>query len=295
MNVKLSFVTEKSITTAHAVVTGATAGKKGGRVEVWVVFRVDGKAKNPVLTDKGLASLELKGLKPGTHAVETEIVGEGARDFGEVEIKLKKVGWLGGFIVILYWTGVLYYGYPAYTLTALTITLLIFFGSTTYTHRAGATGKELLATFLGKLGNNNWVFRTAFWMFLVTMFLWWVDPTAPEATLNPIKALWNSAKDLISQPLEDPLGEIGFWATINRFFFGKAMGWGVVIFHLWPLLWAIPVSYWDEVKESFKKLGAGDEKSGGLGLAKIFGHHIIGETLEIPFKILTIPFRALFK
>jgi len=293
MDIKLAFVIEKGTTTAHALVTGVPAGKKGGRSEVWVLFRVDGKPKNPVLIEKSLASLELKGLKPGPHTVKAEIVGDGASDEGEVVVGTKTVGWLGGFIMVLYWTGVLYYGYTGYTLTALTVVLLVFFGRTAYQHRHGATDKELLVTFLGKLGNNNWVFRTAFWMLLVTMFLWWVDPTAPEATLNPMKALWNSAKGLISQPLEDPLGEIGFWATINQFFFGgKAMGWGIILFHLWATFWAIPVSYWDEVKDGVKKTG---EKGASSSIAKLFGHHLAGEIVTQPLEwawaILKAPFR----
>ena len=294
MQVRLEFVEKDTI--AEAVVSDrpAAAGKKGGEKEVQVRFSVDGKRKRALRTENGLVSFELAGLKPGTHTVRAEVVGDSAHDEGEVVIKPKTVGFWGGLAMVLYWILFgFWWGYPAYAATALGITFMVLFGKTIFQHRNGATGEELLKTFLWKVGDNNWVLKTATWMVLGVIFLWWADSTAPEATLNPIEILKNGFWGLTTTPLEDPLGEISFWATINEFLFGKkAMGWGIVIFHLWATFWAVWVSRWDEVKEGLMKIG-GTEKGGGIG--KIFGHHMLGEIVTQPVEWIWAGLRAPFK
>ncbi len=180
----------------------------------------------------------------------------------------------------LYWAGMLYSGYPAYAGTALAVTIGVL------ALAALKNGGDLWESFLAQVGNNNWVLRAAFFMLLGVIFLWWADPPAPEFTLNPITQVWNSAREFVNTPLEDPLGETGCWATINQFFFGKGViGWGVLTFHLWATFWGIFVSRWDEVVGISKEVSAKAPEKG-------FGTFLIKDGIaEIFWKVLTIPFR----
>ena len=213
-----------------------------------------------------------------------EVVGDTARDQGEVVVKPKTVGFWGGLAMVLYLVLFGYWwGYPAYTTTALAITFLIFFARTMFQHRDGAEAEEMWATFWAQLGDNNWVLRTATWMFLVAGVLWWVDPTAPEVTLNPIEWIKNQVMSLGSGPLEDPLGEFGFWGTISRWFFGpEGVGPTVLWILFWGVFWAVWVSRWDEVKDGLKKIGEG--KGGVSGAARLAAHHTLGEIVTQPLE-----------
>ena len=199
------------------------------------------------------------------------------------------VGWVGGTFMTLYWAGMFYYGYPAYTGVALCVTMAIL--ALTTPLEGGRS--EFPQNFLAQLRNNNWVLRTSFGMLLGVIFLWWADPTAPKFELNPVNIVLNWGKELAAQvvpSLEDPLGRISFWATINKFFFGKGvMGWGVLTFHLWATFVAIFVSKWDETIAGLK----GTSSSGGL--KKIFGQHVVGEVLTQPLEWIWAVLKAPFK
>ena len=221
--------------------------------------------------------------------------------------EVQTVGWIGAFFMTLYWGLVLYFGYPVFTERALAATLGVLIGATTsskdkYTGWKEFLKKEFWKEFLAQVGNNNWVLRTAFFMAVAVVFLWWRDPNAPSVSLNPLKLVWSWGKEsvatLLPLELEDPLGRTGFWEAITLFFFGvKTIGWGVVAFHLWAVFFAIPVSRWDEVLAGGKETKS--EKAHKETIGKIFGHHVIGEIFEIPFKLIWViikaPFRAFFK
>ncbi len=267
-------------TVAEAVVSDrpATAGKKGGEKEVQVRFSVDGKRKRAVKTEGGVASFELKDLKPGRHIIRAEVVGDGACDEGEVVIKPKTVGFWGALFIVLYWIVFgFWFGYPAFTLVALVTTLAvfaIFAGIETHGRGAAEIGRSVLI----RLGDNNWVLRTTVWMVLGVVFLWWVDPTAAPATLNPIEIAKAQFWAVATTPLEDPLGEFGFWATINSFLFGeKAMGWGVLGWQMIALVGAIVCSRWDEVLGGIRKW-----KIGGIG--ELAAKHSLGEVVTQPLE-----------
>lgn len=288
-------VTKKGITTVHAAVTGANVGKKGGKAELWVIFSVDGKPENPIITEKGLASLSLAKLKPGRHIVKAEIVDDGTADEAEVLIKPKVVGWFGATMMVAYWiTFGFWFGYPAYVVTALAVTVGVL------ALIAALDGEGFLESLLMQLGNNNWVLRTASWMLFGVILIWFLDPTAPavretigqlwQIVKNPLTA-WGQVKGLLSGQLEDPLHRGWYWTSLSHFFFGPADGVGPMV--LWVQFWgwffAIFVSKLDEVAETVKGVGGGRKSGEG------FGKFLLKDGFaEIFWRILTIPFRWLF-
>ncbi len=243
MPVTIDLVEGKAGVTAHATVTNTDGMKvkKGVRVS----FRVDGKsACKPVVTEAGIASVELA-LKPGDHNVEATWVGTGQSDSEDITVAehVPVTGPMGWAIMLAYWIAEIKFGYGRLAVMALLVTTLVLFLRAKLEESNGeGDWREM---FLGRLLGNNWVFKTAAFLAVITGILWWIDPTIKP--LNPIYAMVESVKNVVRPPMEDPLGRKGFWATINPFLLGEGGTWrgacGSAV--LWTIL-AIPVSYWDE-------------------------------------------------
>lgn len=164
MKISLEFVENDTV---EAVVTDrpAASEKKGSEKEVWVRFFVDGKRKRAVKTEGGIASLELKNLKPGSHTVFVEVVGDSAHDEGELEIRPRTTGPLGIAAMVIFWLAMILVSWEIDTLPLITG----YLGLTAVTLWIIALVKRV--PFGAILRNNNWVFFANAGMLVVSFVM----------------------------------------------------------------------------------------------------------------------------
>jgi len=247
MNIELNLVDEGGgKITAHAtVVKDDDMPQKG----VSVTFKLGGKATGASVRvdDDGLASKELKAKIGVATQVTASVVGKphvAASEIITLDAAKRRSATPTELIISCLFLAVV--ATASYMTSHLSVLLIGLVGTLAILFIGSSDGKD----FVKRLQNNDWIFYTmrgitifAFLMFLIGL---WVDP--PE--LNPVKALGNQLKDMVSTELEDPWANER-WFNFTGFFTGW---WKTALFFLFWTALAYPVSFWDEMKNHKKEI-----------------------------------------
>jgi len=229
---------------------------------VTVALRVNGRAVGSCqVNDQGVATKQLK-LRVGELArVTASVVGLShliATDDVTPEAKKRREATATELIISCLFIAVV--ATASYMSGQIGVFLLGLLGAMVIMFRQTRADGGDVEEFVGRLQNNDWIFHTmrgiAIFGFLMFLLGLWVDP--PE--LNPIKAIGNQLKDMVSTKLKDP------WANERWFSFtGFFDGWGrTALFFLFWTAVSYPVSFWDDWVAKRKEAAKTGDK-GGIG------------------------------